>query len=311
MPPKSEDIYYPIAQFGDGYYYSYEFPLVLHLNEGYNIGDTLVYVSVDSFPLDIVGKLDLNHIDLKSINVAHPQGLTHIHSNLTQIVQNDYDVHPNGWIVFSTWDKFIFKIKVNGDSITYLSQDFSNNPFNYLESVNWNCFGNKILVTYFPGNSYIMDINGSILEYLPNLGVSPKKAWGNKRGYFLTHNSDSIYYLDSLWVKHNIMKRPANGIQTLSWIGDTKFAYSIPSRELYDNTSAGLYFADAETGENHKVLDGCESEFVTNVCYSPKVDRIYFLRCERIPVDKYTIHTRTTICSMRSSGTDFKEHPLQ
>jgi hypothetical protein len=308
MPPTNIGIFDPISALNNGLYDSFELPLILHLNEGYNIGDTLVYVSIDTFAKNSGGNLSQFYIDLKSFNPSHPQGISLIHSNLTGLVQIDYDVHPNGWIVFATWDKIIFKIKHNGDSLTYLYQDFSSNYFN---SVNWNYEGDKILVSFYPGLSPIMDANGTILDYIPDLGVSPKKSWKNKNGYLLNSDQDSIYYLDTQWVRHNVMKRPKNGYVFTSWIGDHQIALTIGEQPNGLIDEQGLFFVDVYTGISKKILSACDADYIRNVCYAPKVDRVYFLRFEKIPINKYTIKTKSTICSIRPSGSDYQEHKLQ
>jgi hypothetical protein len=308
LPPENIGIFNPYGTTNDGHYDVFELPLILHLNEGYDIGDTLVYVITDTFAQNDAGNLSQFFIDLKSFNPSHPQGISLIHSNLTGLVQRDYDVHPNGWIVFATWDKTIFKIKNNGDSLTFLSQDLTSSFF---ESVNWNYAGDKILVSYYPGLSPIMDTNGTILEYMPDLGVSPHKSWKNKNGYLLNSDQDSIYYLDTQLAKHNIMKRPKNGYSTYSWIGDNQIAVSIGQQPNGLTDEQGLFFVDIYTGATDKILTACDTDFFANVCYAPKVDRVYFLRFEKIPVNKYTIKTKSTICSIRPSGSDYQEHKLQ
>lgn len=193
------------------------------------------------------------------------------------------------WIIFTSNDENVYKIKSDGSNFTQLT---FTGGYHYPE---FNSTGDSIIVMYEYKNfnSYILDLDGNKVDSI-NYSVDNYSNW-QKPGYVVTFMYDYIHVYD-VWnnsISH-VYQFPSYVAYygSVSWINESEFLLS---------TINGIYRVNSTLTSVQKINQICHSIF-HNGCVSPDKTQIIWERYDYSVIDSEHLKLEIPIMLVNTNG---------
>jgi hypothetical protein len=162
------------------------------------------------------------------------------------------------WLIFAGYDRNIYKMQPNGDSLTQLT--FTQNDF----TPEWNHDGTKFITFHngLDGKAYnlVRDENGNITDTLSQTGsyaLSGPTSWQHPN-YIIGQNDNGVFMYDYTTKKsiELLDKEGRKGIGNLRWINEVECIHS---------GSAGIFIFNTLTKQNRQIRKTTNVNIYSNV----------------------------------------------
>ena len=175
---------------------------------------------------------------------------------------------PNGWLLL-TGGSGLYKVKTNGDSLTFLTSDVNFRPV-------WNQNGSKIAFRHYydEDHFYIIDNLGNRLDTIyGEPGV--EFDWTKKDVYARQRNDGSVIEYNTQNQTRRLLVPSLGTGRGICWLGDFK--------TIAVATMNGLYIVDTETQKYRKIrCTGWQNSYYLSPAYSKKHHRIFAVKSQLI-----------------------------
>ncbi len=209
-----------------------------------------------------------------------------------------------GWIVLTSLDGNIYKIKPDGSSFTKIPVYDSSGLLATCAS--WSPNGNKIVfngATHKWSGMYIMNADGSGLKILDSIKTANYPAWsqdGSKIVYFVGDVDGFIGYYDTVNNQNiNLSSSGQTGTKSFAWFPDSK--------TIIWSSDDGLYKMDISTQQVTQLRTNCDSRGYGNPCVSSDGNHILVNRADSKIIQPNTHYTETHIWVMDANGNNETE----
>lgn len=214
------------------------------------------------------------------------------------------DWSSKDWVIFSGFDKQLYKVKSNGDSLIQLTNN--NNLFH--NDAKWNEEGDfylfEVFLTSDPIRLLISDENGNITDTLPPCVGTVSWNWDNEKIFFsnTAEDASNTYYGEYNQNTREIQQLGSLPINGNSFNAITNVKYSSSSNSLYWNNSYHIAKHSLNNSDVEYLTTGFDNRLYINIDVSPTENVIITSRSNLRQIDECTIEGETALYLIDVTG---------